>query len=160
MKIIMEIKPSFIIDSCGRTVYFYHVIIHTINQEQFMNRKYVIIFIAAIVVYFILKYISGFYIDFEWFKQNGGLSVFWVLFMTRFNVQALFGTVFIVLFLLNFLMIRLLGGKGRFFAENFLDRIQIPAIGSSRKLLLILVTAVVVFTGFIMGSGASAFWKE
>jgi len=125
-----------------------------------MNKRFFIIFTGVIIIYFILRYISGFYIDYEWFKQNNGLSVFWVLFMTKFNVQALFGTVFIVLFLLNFLMIRLLGGKGRFFTENFLDRIQIPAIGSSRKLLLIIVTAVVVFTGFVMGGGASAFWKE
>ncbi|NLV66775.1 MAG: COG1615 family transporter, partial [Spirochaetes bacterium] len=125
-----------------------------------MNKRFYIIFTVILVIYFILKYLSGFYIDFEWFRQNNGLSVFWVLFMTKFNVQAMFGTIFIVLFLLNFLMIRILGGKGRFFAENFLDRINIPAIGSSRKLLLLIVTAVVIFTGFVMGGGASAFWKE
>ncbi len=125
-----------------------------------MDKKFFYIFTGFIVIYFILKFLSGFYIDYLWFEQNAGLSVFWVLFMTKFNVQALFGIIFIVLFLLNFLMIRLLGGKGWFFAENFLDRLKIPVVGSSKRLLLIIVTAVVVVFGFIMGGGASAYWKE
>ncbi len=125
-----------------------------------MNKRFLFFLAAFIALYFVLKYIAGFYIDYEWFRQNNGLSVFWVLFMTKFNVQAIFGIIFIAIFLLNFLLIRVLGGKGRFFSENFLDRIKIPAIGSSRRLLLILLTGTVVITGFIMGGGASAYWKE
>lgn len=125
-----------------------------------MNKRAVIIFTIFFVLYFLAKYVSGFYIDYEWFRLNDGLQVFWVLFMTKFNVQAIFGISFIALFMLNFLLIRLLGGKGRFFVENFLDRIQIPAIGSSRHLLLIIMTCGIVFLGFVMGGTASAFWKE
>ncbi len=125
-----------------------------------MNKRAVWVLAGFFVLYFLAKYLSNFYIDYEWFRLNNGLQVFWVLFMTKFNVQAIFGASFIGLFMLNFLLIRLLGGKGRFFVENFLDRIQIPAIGSSRHLLLILLTCAIVFIGFLMGGTASAFWKE
>ena len=125
-----------------------------------MNKRAMVIIGILLVLYFLASYISNFYIDYEWFKINNGLQVFWVLFMTKFNVQAIFGVSFIGLFMLNFLLIRLLGGKGRFFVENFLDRIQIPAIGSSRHFLLIILTLIIVFIGFAMGGTASAFWKE
>ncbi len=125
-----------------------------------MNKRMLFGLIVFFVLYFLAKYISGFYIDYEWFRLNEGLQVFWVMFMTKFNVQAIFGALFIFLFLANFILIRLLGGRGRFFSENFLDRIQIPAIGSSRRFLLILMTIGIVLTGFMMGGGASAFWKE
>jgi len=125
-----------------------------------MNKRATVILIVLFVLYFLASYVSNFYIDYEWFKLNNGLQVFWVLFMTKFNVQTIFGASFIGIFMLNFLLIRLLGGKGRFFVQNFLDRIQIPAIGSSRHLLLLLLTGAIVFIGFLMGGTASAFWKE
>lgn len=125
-----------------------------------MNKRAMVILTVFFVLYFLARYVSNFYIDYEWFRLNNGLQVFWVLFMTKFNVQAIFGISFIALFMLNFLLIRLLGGKGRFFVENFLDRIQIPAIGSSRHLLLIILTGIIIFIGFAMGGTASAFWKE
>jgi len=125
-----------------------------------MNKRFLSILLTVFVLYLIVKYISGFYIDYQWFNVNNGLQVFWVLFMTKFNVQMFFGISFIVLFMLNFLLIRILGGKGRFFVENFLDRIQIPGFGSSRKLLLLGMTVIIVFVGFIMGGTASAYWKE
>lgn len=125
-----------------------------------MNKRFLSILLIVIILYVVVKYISNFYIDYEWFRLNQGLQVFWVLFMTKFNVQMLFGISFIILFMLNFLLIRLLGGKGRFFVENFLDRIQIPGFGSSRKLLLLLLTVIIVLTGFLMGGTASAYWKE
>jgi len=125
-----------------------------------MNKRAMSILIAVFVLYFLARYVSNFYIDYEWFKLNNGLQVFWVLFMTKFNVQMIFGVSFIGIFMLNFLLIRLLGGKGRFFVENFLDRIQIPAIGSSRHFLLIILTCIIIFVGFIMGGTASAYWKE
>ena len=125
-----------------------------------MDKRITFGLLIFFILYFLAKYISGFYIDYEWFRINEGLQVFWVMFLTKFNVQAIFGAIFIFLFLLNFGLIRLIGGKGRFFSENFLDRIQIPAIGSSRRFLLILMTIGIVLIGFMMGGGASAFWKE
>ena len=125
-----------------------------------MYNRFLSVLLIFFVLYLIVKYISGFYIDYLWFSVNNGLQVFWVLFMTKFNVQMIFGISFIVLFMLNFLLIRILGGKGRFFVENFLDRIQIPGFGSSRKLLLLGMTVIIVFVGFIMGGTASAYWKE
>ncbi len=125
-----------------------------------MNKRATVFLIIFFALYFFVKYLANFYIDYEWFKINNGLQVFWVLFMTKFNVQAIFGASFIGIFMLNFLLIRILGGKGRFFVENFLDRIQIPAIGSSRHLLLIILTGGIIFIGFLMGGTASAFWKE
>ncbi len=125
-----------------------------------MDKRITFGLVIFFILYFLAKYISGFYIDYEWFRINDGVQVFWVMFLTKFNVQAIFGGIFIFLFLLNFVLIRLLGGRGRFFSENFLDRIQIPAIGSSRRFLLILMTIGIVLIGFMMGGGASAFWKE
>ncbi|RPI89919.1 MAG: hypothetical protein EHM32_12105, partial [Spirochaetales bacterium] len=104
--------------------------------------------------------LAGLFLDYEWFKANKGLEVFWVMFLTKFNVHALFSILFIALFLANFLLIRVLGGRGRIFTRNILDRIRIPAVGTSRNLLIIVVSAAVIFLGFIMGTTASAFWKE
>jgi uncharacterized membrane protein (UPF0182 family) len=125
-----------------------------------VNKKSIIIFTILLVVFLIIKYTSNFYIDYEWFKINNGTNIFWTLFLTKFNVQMIFGASFIAIFMLNFLLLGLLGGKGRFFVENFLDRIKIPSIGSPRRLLLIILTCVIIFLGFIMGGTASAFWKE
>jgi uncharacterized protein len=125
-----------------------------------MNRKPIFIFIALVIFYFIAKYAAEFFLDYEWFKLNEGLEVFWVLFMTRFNVQALFGILFIGIFMLNFLLIRILGGKGRLFVDNFLDRIQVPKIGSTKRLLFLALIGAVLFVGFLMGQAASAYWKE
>ncbi len=125
-----------------------------------MNRKPIFIFAAIIILYFIAKYAAEFYLDYEWFRFNEGLEVFWVLFMTRFNVQALFGILFVGIFMLNFLLIRILGGKGRLFVDNFLDRIQVPRIGSTRRLLFLALIGAVLFVGFLMGQAASVYWKE
>ncbi|MCL2154751.1 MAG: UPF0182 family protein [Leptospirales bacterium] len=125
-----------------------------------MNKKTTIIFLTLLILFLIIKYISNFYIDYEWFKINNGVNIFWTLFFTKFNVQMIFGASFIGIFMLNFFLLGLLGGKGRFFVENFLDRIKIPAIGSSRRLLLLILTGVIIFIGFVMGGTASAFWKE
>ncbi|MCL1833007.1 MAG: UPF0182 family protein [Leptospirales bacterium] len=125
-----------------------------------MNKKSITIFTILLVIYLIIKYTSNFYVDYEWFKINNGTNIFWTLFFTKFNVQMIFGASFIGIFMLNFLLLGLLGGKGRFFVENFLDRIKIPSIGSPRRLLLIILTCGIIFIGFIMGGTASAFWKE
>lgn len=125
-----------------------------------MNKRPMIIIALVIAFYFLAKYVAEFYIDYEWFRLNEGLQVFWVLFMTKFNVQGIFGAIFIALFLLNFYLIRVLGGKGRLFVDNFLDRIQVPRIGSTRRLLLLALIAAVAVIGFIMGGTASAYWKE
>ncbi|MCL1865070.1 MAG: UPF0182 family protein [Spirochaetes bacterium] len=125
-----------------------------------MNKKTGIVFIILLILYLTIKYISNFYIDYEWFKINNGANIFWTLFFTKFNVQMIFGASFIGIFMLNFLLLGLIGRKGRFFVENFLDRIKIPAIGSSRRLLLLILTGTIIFIGFVMGGTASAFWKE
>ncbi len=125
-----------------------------------MDKKTIWLISTLFILFIIAKFISGFYIDDEWFRVNEGLQVFWVMLLTKFNVHALFGLVFIGIFMFNFLLIRILGGKGRIFSENILDRIQIPALGSSRKLLIFVLALAILFGGFLMGGTASAFWKE
>ncbi|MFA5519207.1 MAG: hypothetical protein WDA74_08140, partial [Spirochaetota bacterium] len=93
-----------------------------------MDKKFLWIMSIFFIVFIGIKSLSGFYIDYEWFKANQGLQVFWVMFLTKFKVHALFSVIFVGLFLLNFLLIRILGGEGRIFTPNFLDRIKIPAI--------------------------------
>ncbi len=125
-----------------------------------MDKKILWIMSIFFIVFIGIKSLAGFYIDYEWFRANQGLQVFWVMFLTKFQVHALFSAIFISLFLFNFLLIRILGGKGRIFTPNILDRIKIPAIGSSRNLIAIILALGIVFLGFIMGGTASAFWKE
>jgi len=125
-----------------------------------MNKKYISILIIFIIVYLSAGFITDFFIDYEWFKINDGLDIFWVLFMTKFNVHALFAVIFAGLFSLNFLLIRLLGGKGRIFTSNILDRLKLPVLGSPRKALFIILALCVIAVAFIMGGAASAFWKE
>jgi len=125
-----------------------------------MNKKTILIASILLVVFFMLASISNFYTDYLWFKVNHGLNIFWVLFTTKFFVHFLFGLIFAGLFGLNFLLIRVLGGKGRIFSQNILDRLKLPVVGSPRKILVILLVVGVLVLAYIMGQGASVFWKE
>ena len=125
-----------------------------------MNKKLVWFLGIFIVIYFILQIISNFYLDFEWFKIKDGLNIFWTLIFTKFNVTIIFSLFFIILFFLNFLLIRILGGKGRIFTNNILDRITLPIFGSTRKALYLFIALGVIILGFMMGAGAGAYWKE
>lgn len=125
-----------------------------------MNRKFLWGLGIFIVIYVIIQMISNFYVDYEWFKVNNSLNVFWTLFLTKFNVQGLFSLVFIALFAFNFLLIRVLGGKGRIFTKNILDRLHLPLFGTPKRALFVLLVIGVVVAGFFMGLAASAYWKE
>ncbi len=125
-----------------------------------MNKKMLIGITLFIIVYTIISISSGFYADYEWFRMYKGLNIFWVLFFTKFNVHILFGLIFIGIFSFNFLLIRLLGGKGRIFTSNILSKLHIPILGSPKRALFILLAASVLVAGFMMGGAASAFWKE
>jgi uncharacterized protein len=125
-----------------------------------MNKKFVWFLGIFIVLYFLLQMVSNFYLDFEWFKVKDGLNIFWTLLFTKFNVTVLFSIIFIVMFFLNFLLIRILGGKGRIFTNNILDRITLPVFGSTRKALYLFLAIGIIILGFIMGAGAGAYWKE
>ncbi|HOO72406.1 MAG TPA: UPF0182 family protein [Spirochaetota bacterium] len=124
------------------------------------NKKMIILITIIIASYILIAMSSGFYLDYQWFSINNGTGIFWTLFTTKFIVHAMFTVAFIALFFLNFLLIRLLGGKGRIFTSNILDRLRIPVFGSPRRALLIILTISVVIIGFIMGGAGSAYWKE
>ena len=125
-----------------------------------MNKKLLYILAAFMIIYFIISGCSDLYTDYQWFRANNGKEIFLTLFFSKFNIGLLFTIVFVALFLLNFLIIRLLGGKGRIFTHNILDKLKIPVLGSSRRLLFFIIMAGVVAFGVIMGSAASAYWKE
>ncbi len=125
-----------------------------------MNKKALIGMIAFIVVYFIVQIVSGFYVDWEWFRINGHLNVFWTLLLTKFNVHGIFSAAFIALFFLNFLLIRLMAGSGRIFTSAILNRLQLPFLGTPRRALFIVIAAGVVVTGFFLGLAASVYWRE
>ncbi len=125
-----------------------------------MNKRIIWLLVAFFILYFTLGSSSTFYTDYEWFNVNQGLHIFWVLFFTKFNVSVIFALVFIALFFLNFLLIRALGGKGRIFTSKILNRLQLPILGSPKRALFILLAIGVIITGILMGSAASAFWKE
>ncbi|MFW5861286.1 MAG: UPF0182 family protein [Spirochaetota bacterium] len=125
-----------------------------------MNKRFGWGIALVIILYIIIQLISKFYVDFRWFAIYDSLNIFWTLFFTKFNVHGAFSAAFIFLFFLNYLLIRLLGGRGRIFTNNILDRLQLPVVGSPRKLALIILTIGVVFVGFLMGTAASAYWKE
>jgi len=125
-----------------------------------MNKKLISGLVVFIFIYFVVQMISGFYVDYEWFRIYGQLNTFWTLFLTKFNVQSIFTVVFILLFFMNFLLIRIIGGKGRIFTRNILDRLQIPVLGTPKRALLILLVVGVVVLGIFMGMGAASYWKE
>ena len=104
-----------------------------------MNKKMIIGITLFIIVYAIVSLSSGFYADYEWFRMYKGLNIFWVLFFTKFNVHLLFALIFIGIFSFNFLLIRLLGGKGRIFTSNILSKLQFPLLGSPKRALFILL---------------------
>ncbi len=125
-----------------------------------MNKKFALIMIIFIIVYFLLQLISNYYLDYRWFVINNSEDIFWTLLLTKFNVHGIFSTFFISIFFLNFLLMYLLGGRGRIFTKNILDKIKLPVKISTRKFLLIVLSAGVVIVGFIMGLTASVYWKE
>ncbi len=125
-----------------------------------MNKKFFWFLGVFIILYFIVQLVSRFYIDYEWFKAYGHTGIFWTLFVTKFNVQGFFTVLFVVLFFLNFMLIRILAGKGKVFSQNILDRIQIKGFGTPRRMLFIIVSVGAVILGFFLGLGASAYWKE
>ncbi|MCU0821310.1 MAG: UPF0182 family protein, partial [Spirochaetes bacterium] len=125
-----------------------------------MNKRFLWIMVIFIAVYFILQIVSNYYLDYRWFVINNYENVFWILLLTKFNVHGIFSVSFTAIFFLNFLLMYLLGGKGRIFAKNILDKIKLPVSISTRKFLLILIAAGVVIIGFIMGLSASVYWKE
>lgn len=136
----------------------YYVLSHHMGFR--MNRKLIYLLAAFMLLYFTIGGISDLYIDYQWFKANEGKEIFFTLFFSKFNVGLIFGIIFIALFALNFLVIRLLGGKGRIFTNNILDKLKIPVLGSPRRILLLIIIAGAVAVGIIMGSAASAYWKE
>jgi len=91
-----------------------------------MNRKLLIALTIFITGYILVYSIGKFYIDYRWFSIYNHLDIFWILFLSKFNVQTIFWGIFIALFILNFILIRMLGGKGRIFTKNILDKIKIP----------------------------------
>jgi uncharacterized membrane protein (UPF0182 family) len=125
-----------------------------------MNKKLIVGVVAFILVYALLSILSGIYADYVWFGMHRGLNIFKVLFFTKFNVHLLFGFIFIAIFSLNFLLIRLLGGKGRIFTSTILNRLQLPILGSPKRALFIILAIGVLVAGFMMGGAASAFWKD
>ena len=125
-----------------------------------MNKKLIIGIAAFIVLYALISFLSSFYVDYEWFAINKGVNIFKVLFFTKFNVHILFGFFFIVIFSFNFLLIRLLGGKGRIFTSNILSRLRLPLLGTPKRALFILLAISVLVAGFMMGGAASSFWRE
>lgn len=125
-----------------------------------MNKRFTWILVIFVIVYFLLQIISHFYLDYRWFTINESEEVFWILLLTKFNVHGIFSLSFTGLFFLNFLLMYLLGGSGRIFTKNILDRIQLPLQISTRRALLIILLIGVVAIGFIMGLSASVYWKE
>ena len=127
---------------------------------QGKNKKYALLTGGVLIFLFAAGSISDFYVDYQWFSLYGGAVIFWRLFFTKINVHAAFMLLFIALFFLNFLLIRIMGGKGRIFTANILDRLRLPIFGTPRRALFILLAAGVLFIGFIMGGAASSYWKE
>lgn len=125
-----------------------------------MNKRFIGLLVIFFLLYFLTAFISEFYIDYEWFRINEGLTVFWVLFFTKFNVHILFSVIFVFIFFLNFIIIKFLAGKGGIFSGPFLQKIQSFGIKAPKKVIYILFALALIFISFLMGSAASSFWKE
>ena len=125
-----------------------------------MGRKYLAGIFIFILAYFFIQSVAEFYVDLQWFAGYNQVDTFWTLFYGKFYVAVIFFAVFVALFALNFLLIRLIGGSGRIFTKNILDRLQVPFFGTPRRALFFMLSGGVLLVGAFMGMGASAFWKE
>src|SRR5512136_2889384 len=92
---------------------------------QGKNKKYTLLIAGIFILLFTAGSVAEFYVDYEWFSLYGGAVIFLRLFFTKFYVHAAFMLLFIALFFLNFLLIRIMGGKGRIFTANILDRLRL-----------------------------------
>lgn len=125
-----------------------------------MFKKIFFALFLFMLVYFCIGSVADFYTDYCWFNAQGQKDVFLVLFFAKFTAGLVFGSIFVCLFFLNYLLMRVLGGRGRIFTENILDRLRVPKIGSTRILIRIIICLGVIALGFVMGSAASSFWHE
>ena len=125
-----------------------------------MNKKLIYLLAGFAIVYLITSTAVNFYTDYVWFTINSGNVIFWTLFLSKFNIGLVFGIIFAVLFSINLLIIRLTGGRGRIFTRNILDRLRIQNIPYSRKTFFLAIVSCIIFLCIIMGSAATAYWKE
>ncbi len=125
-----------------------------------MNKRLLWSIGAFIIIYFFISLIAGYYADYKWFANNKGTSIFWILYSTKFIVHTIFSVIFILLFFSNFLLIRIMGGKGRIFTKSILDKLNFQVLGSTRKVIFFFMFGGLLFMAFIMGSVASQYWKE
>ncbi len=133
-----------------------------LNEEgkMSMGRKLIFAFFLLFALYYGLESTADFFADFKWFESYNQLPVFWTLFYGKFIVALVFFLLFVALFALNFLLIRIIGGSGRIFSRNILDRLHIPLFGTPRRALGVSLILGVVVLGFFMAMAASAYWQE
>lgn len=130
------------------------------NQKTSTARKLIGAIVLLFVVYYSLSSMAEFYAEYKWFDSYSQANVFWTLFYGKFFVAAIFFIIFVALFALNFLLIRVIGGSGRIFSRNILDRLHMPLFGTPRRALGILLGLGVAVLGFFMALAASAYWQE
>lgn len=125
-----------------------------------MNKKFALLTIVVFLIFFVLSNISEFYLDYQWFKMYDKLDTFWILFFSKFNIHLLFSFIFAILFLLNFGIMRLTGGKQRIFTSHIMNTLHIPIFKNPKNALLIILLAITIVTSYILGLSASTYWKE
>ncbi len=125
-----------------------------------MNKKIIISAVLVTLIFFIVQFIMGIFLDFEWFNSYEQGNAFWTLFFTEFNVHALFTIIFFVLFAVNFAVVRLLAGKNFLKLPAAFNSITIKFIKNPGTIILLFIAAAAFFLSYVMGEIASSFWRE
>ncbi|MCX7678370.1 MAG: UPF0182 family protein [Spirochaetes bacterium] len=137
--------------------------IYGTNRPPLTAKRIIGIFLFVVVVYYSVRSIAEFYVEFKWFESYNQLKLFWTLFYGKFFVGLLFFFIFIGLFVFNFVLLRITGGSGRIFSTNILNKIRIPLFKTPRRALFVIFVIIaigVVLVGFFMAMVASSYWQE
>lgn len=120
--------------------------------------RYGIAAFFAIILFFLFNS-STLITKYLWFLHHGQTGSFWVLFLSRFTVHLIFMVLYLVLFFINFAVLRVFIKSGRFFTLSFMKNLNFIPV-THRKWLYVVFVAIIVFIAFVIGGTASQSWKE
>ncbi|MBN1499536.1 MAG: UPF0182 family protein [Spirochaetes bacterium] len=125
-----------------------------------MNKKIIFAAAAAAVIFFIFNFITGIFLDFEWFNSYGHSGAFWTLFFTEFNVHVIFTIIFFLIFLLNIGILRLIAGRNFIRIPVQIRSMNLKILQKPGLIVFLIIISAGLLISYIMGSLASSFWKE
>lgn len=123
------------------------------------NATLAIIAFFVILVIIFTQELVYFYTDLLWFENLGFSGTYWTLFTANIQVISIFTLIFIALFTLNYLVLRIFSGT-QFGNYPLIIQLRQRFPKWEKRLNFYIFLAALIFLSFILGKSASGKWKE